>query len=120
MGGFAETGRARLAAQSKAARESVRRQLEEDKEQTEAVAAAAKLENDQVVFREAFAIIDSDHSGTVEAAEVLKTLKVFGKVVDEKTFWDVFRELDLDGNTSCGLLLTFSPLQPSFYRDVIG
>ena len=38
-------------------------------------------ENDDLVFREAFAIIASDGSGTIEAAEVLKMLKIFGKQV---------------------------------------
>ena len=46
-------------------------------------------------------LIDTDHSDSVEAAEVLVLLKNMGKSVTVETgFWAAFNELDKDGNNS--------------------
>lgn len=54
-------------------------------------------------YAAAFQIIDMDGSGAVEPPEVLKVLKLLGKKVDDKRFWEVFRELDLDNSSSLEL-----------------
>lgn len=64
-------------------------------------AARQQQVTDDMVFREAFRIIDVDGSGTIEAPEVLKTLKTFDRKVNGTAFWDTFRSLDLDH--SCAL-----------------
>lgn len=51
-------------------------------------------------YKAAFAFIDADHSGEVDPPEVLKVLKHIGKQVDEKHFWEAFRDLDFDNSNS--------------------
>lgn len=51
-------------------------------------------------YHTAFRILDLDGSGKVEPYEVLSALKRMGKRVDERRFWEVFRDLDLDNSSS--------------------
>ena len=58
-------------------------------------------ESELAAYRFAFMLIDTDHSDSVEAAEVLVLLKNMGKSVTVETgFWAAFNELDKDGNNS--------------------
>eukprot|EP01052_Picozoa_sp_SAG31_P038726 SAG31_NODE_5227_length_2662_cov_3.874756_4_plen_117_part_00 len=65
-----------------------RRQMEaEGRLQAEQAEQAARQQAaDDRVFRAAFRIIDVDGSGTIEAPEVLKTLKIFDRKVNGKAF----------------------------------
>lgn len=55
---------------------------------------------DTEIFRKAFSVIDKDGSGMVEPDEIVSCLKVFGKDVDRKRFWQVFKEADRDKSDS--------------------
>lgn len=55
---------------------------------------------DAEVFRKAFAVIDKDGSGQIEPDEIVSCLKIFGKDVDRKRFWQVFKEADRDKSDS--------------------
>lgn len=70
-------------------------------------AAAAQRERlvrqrkrDAEVFKKAFAVIDKDGSGLVEPDEIIACLKIFGKDIDRKRFWEVFKEADRDNSES--------------------
>ena len=58
---------------------------------------------DSAIFEKAFYVIDKDKSGTVEPDEIVSCLKIFGKDVDRKRFWQVFKEADKDGSDSLDL-----------------
>ena len=45
-------------------------------------------------------MIDKDGSGQIEPDEIVSCLKIFGKDVDRKRFWQVFKEADRDKTES--------------------
>ena len=45
-------------------------------------------------------MIDKDSSGLIEPDEIVSCLKIFGKDVDRKRFWQVFKEADRDKSES--------------------
>jgi hypothetical protein len=51
----------------------------------------ADFESDMQSYRAAFDVVDYDKSGSVEPGEVLRTLRAFGKEIDEERFWVTFQ-----------------------------
>ena len=85
---------AKIRARMRADAQKVQQQKDKLKKQQDE--KEAELES----YREAFRIIDSDSSGTLEALEVRRLLRTFGKQIDEEHFWEKFIGLDADRNAS--------------------
>ena len=57
---------------------------------------ARQLETERQTYRKVFRLVDADGNGTIDAAEILLLLKKGGYEVNTETFWQTFRELDVD------------------------
>ena len=57
---------------------------------------ARQLETQRQTYRKVFRLVDADGNGTIDAAEILLLLKKGGYEVNTETFWQTFRELDVD------------------------
>ena len=59
------------------------------------VAADQKLLARQT-YRQVFELIDADDSGTIDASEILKVMKLVSKSADRLKFWDNYRNIGFD------------------------
>ena len=58
-----------------------------------------QLSEDQIAeFREAFALFDKDHDGTISSNELETILKSLGQAPTKEDLKDMINEVDIDGN----------------------
>ena len=62
------------------------------------MAARATQTDSEKELRDAFAVFDSDGSGTIEADEIRKVMKSLGDNLTDEEVEDMIRHVDKDGN----------------------